>query len=403
MTKTGLFVGTLDYVAPEQVEGRRVDARTDVYALGCVLYEMLSGTVPFPRDSDIAKLFAHVNDPVPRLHSVPVPLAQAVERAMAKSPAERFSSAGDFGRAVVEGVAGRTSAPTERTVATGEAAIVDAHAQTLADALAPRELAAPAAVPAGAAAAEAAGAVAPADGRAQPSKDLTPPPPQVPPQSGRGIRRWSTAGAALLAVSAAGVVIALVVGGSGKTTSSSSSRSTTSTTPTTPRPAPTATQLFSPANAGGGLAVSVTKRASGACFTGSIVAMRSDAWRCTVGNVIFDPCISVNQDQVLCPSSGPWTNSGVLVSLPGGLPAALADQNQGTGGQPWAVQLASGAQCLAISGATTVISGQRLAYNCTNGLGLYGNVQRSGPAWMIFTGGAHSAQIKLQPIATAWF
>src|SRR5262249_35280147 len=78
MTQTGMFVGTVDYVAPEQVEGRRLDARADIYALGCVAYEMLSGSVPFPRDSDVAKIFAHVNDPAPRLTNVPEPLAAAV-------------------------------------------------------------------------------------------------------------------------------------------------------------------------------------------------------------------------------------------------------------------------------------------------------------------------------------
>ncbi len=130
MTKTGMFVGTVDYIAPEQVEGRRVDARTDVYALGCVTYEVLSGTVPFPRDSDIAKIFAHVNDPPPPLRDIPPPLAAAVSRAMAKRPADRFQSAGDFGRAVSAGAAGRTEAGDDRTVATGAAASADARAPT---------------------------------------------------------------------------------------------------------------------------------------------------------------------------------------------------------------------------------------------------------------------------------
>ena len=101
MTATGMFVGTVDYIAPEQIEGRQIDRRADIYSLGCVLYEILSGTVPFPRDSDIPKIFAHVNDPPPRLQNVPPPLADVVERAMAKRPEDRFLSAGEFTRAAL--------------------------------------------------------------------------------------------------------------------------------------------------------------------------------------------------------------------------------------------------------------------------------------------------------------
>ena len=125
MTQTGTFVGTVDYIAPEQIEGRRVDARADVYALGCVTYQLLSGGVPFPRDSDIAKILAHVNDPPPPLRDAPPPLAAAVSRAMAKRPADRFLSAGDFGRAVLAGAEGRSAVEDGRTVAAGDAAILD--------------------------------------------------------------------------------------------------------------------------------------------------------------------------------------------------------------------------------------------------------------------------------------
>ena len=130
MTQTGMFVGTVDYVAPEQIQGGRVDARADVYALGCVTYQLLSGEVPFPRDSDFAKIFAHVNDPPPRLANMPEHLADVVGRAMAKDPADRFMSAGDFGRAVLAGAEGQAHGGGEQTVAVGEAAIAGGPAPT---------------------------------------------------------------------------------------------------------------------------------------------------------------------------------------------------------------------------------------------------------------------------------
>jgi Protein kinase domain len=387
-TKTGMFVGTVDYIAPEQVEGRRIDARADVYALGCVTYQALSGTVPFPRDSDIAKIFAHVNDSPPPLRDIPLPLAAAVFRAMAKRPADRFQSAGDFGRAVSAGAAGRTDAGGDRTVATGDAASADAHA--------PTEIAGP--VPA--ALTQQAAAVdspSPSGG------------PGATPQR-RSTRPWAFAAGAVLLVAVIGVAVAVAAGGSGRapttSTTTAGSRSTaTSTTPTnafTPAPKPTSAQIFSAVNPNGGLAVSVTGHKSGSCFGGSIAIQRSDAFRCTVGNDIEDPCFMVNQTQVLCPDGGPWTNQGILVNVPS-LPTADRVKGQGTSGQPWAIQLAGGSQCLAITGASNVIANQRLNFECTGGVGLYGNVQRSGSAWMIYVSPPHSGQIALRPIATAWF
>jgi len=70
MTGSGEWVGTLDYVAPEQLRGEQVDGRADVYSLGCVLYEALSGHVPYPRDNDLAKLWAHISDPPPSASEV---------------------------------------------------------------------------------------------------------------------------------------------------------------------------------------------------------------------------------------------------------------------------------------------------------------------------------------------
>ena len=106
LTDTGQFLGTVDYVAPEQVEGRQTDQRSDVYSLGCVLYECLTGSVPYPRDSDVAVLFAHVQDTVPRITDLRPDLTSAIDeicaRAMAKRPEHRYASAGDLSRDLSE-------------------------------------------------------------------------------------------------------------------------------------------------------------------------------------------------------------------------------------------------------------------------------------------------------------
>src|SRR5215218_7882217 len=70
VTRTGTVVGTFDYTAPEQLDQREVDARTDVYALGCVLFQTLTGRVPFPRDSLAATLFAHLDSPPPSVSAL---------------------------------------------------------------------------------------------------------------------------------------------------------------------------------------------------------------------------------------------------------------------------------------------------------------------------------------------
>ncbi len=126
LTGTGAFLGTIDYAAPEQARGERIDARTDVYALGCVLFHALTGTVPFPAANDVAKLYAHATRSPPKLRerapSVPVAFDAVLARAMARAPNDRYLSAGDLGRAAIAAAAGESPSCAERSVASGEAA-----------------------------------------------------------------------------------------------------------------------------------------------------------------------------------------------------------------------------------------------------------------------------------------
>jgi tRNA A-37 threonylcarbamoyl transferase component Bud32 len=113
MTRTGGFVGTIAYCAPEQIEGRDVDARADQYALACVLYECLVGTSPFHRSSDVAVLNAHLHDSPPKLTKaapdLPAALEPVLAKALSKSPLDRYASCGDF-------VAAARAAAAERRV-----------------------------------------------------------------------------------------------------------------------------------------------------------------------------------------------------------------------------------------------------------------------------------------------
>ncbi len=99
-TRTGSFIGTIEYCAPEQIEGRDVDPRADVYALACVLYECLVGTPPFHRSSEIAILNAHLHAPPPKLSKAAPDLPEGLEpvlaKALSKSPLDRYPSCGDL-------------------------------------------------------------------------------------------------------------------------------------------------------------------------------------------------------------------------------------------------------------------------------------------------------------------
>ena len=103
VTGTGVFVGTLEYAAPEQFEGTALGPPTDVYSLGCVLFECLVGEPPFRREQDAAVMYAHLRDPPPSVSTqrpeLPGGVDQVIEKAMAKRPVDRFATAGELAAA----------------------------------------------------------------------------------------------------------------------------------------------------------------------------------------------------------------------------------------------------------------------------------------------------------------
>ena len=121
VSRENVWVGTLGFVAPEQIRGERVDARTDVYALGCVLVYAVTGAAPFVRESDEATLWAHLNAPPPT-EQLPWQFASVVARALSKDPGDRYPSAGDLGRAAQAAAGTGVAATPERAIARGPAA-----------------------------------------------------------------------------------------------------------------------------------------------------------------------------------------------------------------------------------------------------------------------------------------
>ncbi len=124
LTDSGSWIGTVDFASPEQLAGERVDARSDVYSLGCVLYAALTGVAPFPRETVPATLLAHLRDPVPKPsdRGSGQYFDRVVARALAKDPDDRYPSAGDLGRAALAAARGEPVTENERTVAIGSAA-----------------------------------------------------------------------------------------------------------------------------------------------------------------------------------------------------------------------------------------------------------------------------------------
>jgi pSer/pThr/pTyr-binding forkhead associated (FHA) protein len=126
LTRQGSIVGRAAYVAPEQILNERVDARADIYALGCLLFEALTGEAPFARWTEgpaaLAPLDAPQPSPVELCPDLPREFDEVMRQAMAKDPSERYPSAGDLGQAALVAAGGLRRARPWSVVATGDAA-----------------------------------------------------------------------------------------------------------------------------------------------------------------------------------------------------------------------------------------------------------------------------------------
>lgn len=133
LTVAGQLVGTLDYIAPEQIRGDPVDGRADLYGLGAMFYECVTGEPPFLRDSQPALLYAHLGDPPPRISAAPGGAPQALDavlaRALAKAPADRYQSGADLTAALRDALPG----PRPRPSGTVPKTVVSASRSAAAD------------------------------------------------------------------------------------------------------------------------------------------------------------------------------------------------------------------------------------------------------------------------------
>lgn len=214
LTQTGRFVGTLDYVAPEQISGGTIDARVDVYALGCLLFKLLTGGVPFPKDGEAARLYAHLNDPPPApslyVPELSMALDDVVIRAMSKSPDDRYPSAGDLGRAAQAALHGERPAAPERTVATGAAAT--RTAETIRTKVGEGQDPGPS---------------------TEPTQRLDD---EASSSDGGSTRRWALIGGVVALLVAAVVVVVLLSGGSDSSNDTARTTGRTTTNPTNQKP-----------------------------------------------------------------------------------------------------------------------------------------------------------------------
>jgi tRNA A-37 threonylcarbamoyl transferase component Bud32 len=219
LTQTGMFVGTAEYASPEQIEGKELDGRADVYALGCVLYECLTGDPAYDRDSEVALMYAHLLEPPPVPHEkrpdLPAEVDDVVAKGMAKNRDDRYQSPRELAVALRQAVGAPTTSVGATELASGGETVLSPGAPEIP----PTAAAPPAAAPPP--------AVAPAPAPAAPA----------PPRDGTGKRTWLIVGGIVAALLIIGGIVGAVLALTGGSSNKSSSGNTTSNAPTTLRDA----------------------------------------------------------------------------------------------------------------------------------------------------------------------
>ncbi len=242
LTKTGHFVGTIDYMAPEQIETGSADGRADIYALGCVTFECLTGSVPFVRDSDAAVLWAHLRDDLPKATDLRPELSARVDdviaRALAKSPDDRYQGARELVVDLSEALgAGRSprglgtvqapKAPTPAASLVGESPPLAPSAPLTSETTSSPALAAP--LTGGAQP-----PLVPSPPPSDPAREAEPPAPDAGDGPGGRSRLPGWLLVAIVAVGAAAVSGIAVYLATGSDSPSGNGTTTTGTTPTVP-------------------------------------------------------------------------------------------------------------------------------------------------------------------------
>lgn len=175
-----------------------------------------------------------------------------------------------------------------------------------------------------------------------------------------------------------------------------------------PSPAHTFIKLLTPFGPNGlSIGMAVTEKAGGKCFAVSLASpSRPDAWRCSSGNGLLDPCyqrIMGDEKQLACPVGGPWPANVVLLTLNSPFPTEPRKEMSRTEVLPWALELANGQRCTLFTGATAPVAGMRINYGCPGGFQVVGEIDRSQPVWRVFFQGEKSIALEQVDVAVAWF